>query len=187
MVVESLAIPEVKLFTPKRFGDHRGYFSETYSKKNFQEVVGDVEFVQDNQSYSAAVGTLRGLHFQIPPFAQAKLVRVLRGAILDVVVDIRTGSPTYGKYVAAEISAKLGNQLFVPVGFAHGLLTIEPDTEVFYKVTNFYAPECDRGLLWSDPQLAISWPMPCEAVTTSEKDTKHPCLAELPDYFHYRP
>lgn len=187
MEVQSLRIPEVKIIKAKKFGDHRGFFSETYSKKDLEAAGIRAEFVQDNQSFSAAPGTMRGLHFQIAPFAQDKLVRVLRGSIWDVAVDIRRGSPTYGQHVAAEISAEKWNQIYIPVGFAHGMMTLEPDTEVFYKVTNFYAPDCDRGLLWNDPRLEIAWPIPGEKVTTSDKDGRHPGLDALPHYFSYTP
>ncbi len=183
MQVESLAIPDVKIITPRRFGDHRGFFSETYSKPAFEAVGLDLDFVQDNHSLSASVGVLRGLHFQVPPFAQDKLVRVIRGRIFDVAVDIRRGSPTYGRWVAAEISAAAWNQILVPVGFAHGFVTLEPDTEVVYKVTAPYAPEHDRGLAWDDPDLAIAWPLDGVEAILSEKDTRHPRLADLPAAF----
>ncbi len=185
MQVESLAIPDVKIITPRRFGDHRGFFSETYSKPAFDAAGLDLDFVQDNHSLSASVGVLRGLHFQVPPFAQDKLVRVIRGRIFDVAVDIRRGSPTYGRWVAAEISAAAWNQILVPVGFAHGFVTLEPDTEVVYKVTAPYAPEHDRGLAWDDPDLAIAWPLDGIEAILSEKDTRHPRLADLPAAFSY--
>ena len=183
MQVESLAIPDVKIITPRRFGDHRGFFSETYSKPAFEAAGLDLDFVQDNHSLSASVGVLRGLHFQVPPFAQDKLVRVIRGRIFDVAVDIRRGSPTYGRWVGAEISAAAWNQILVPVGFAHGFVTLEPDTEVVYKVTAPYAPEHDRGLAWDDPDLAIAWPLDGIEAILSEKDTSHPRLADLPAVF----
>ncbi len=183
MQVESLAIPDVKIITPRRFGDHRGFFSETYSKPAFEAAGLDLDFVQDNHSLSASVGVLRGLHFQVPPFAQDKLVRVIRGRIFDVAVDIRRGSPTYGRWVGAEISAAAWNQILVPVGFAHGFVTLEPDTEVVYKVTAPYAPEHDRGLAWDDPDLAIAWPLDGIEAILSEKDTRHPRLADLPAVF----
>lgn len=183
MQVIPLAIPEVKLITPKKFGDHRGFFSETYNKDTFRQAGIDLEFVQDNHSMSAAVGVLRGLHFQIPPFAQDKLVRVARGRIYDVAVDIRHGSPTFGQWCGAEISAEAWNQILVPVGFAHGFVTLEPDTEVIYKVTAGYSPEHDRGLAWDDPALAIDWPLDGTPPTLSDKDTRHPVLADLPPHF----
>ena len=159
MQVTELAIPAVKLIVPKRFGDTRGFFSETYNAKAFAEAgITDI-FVQDNQSLSAQAGTIRGLHFQKPPFAQAKLIRVTRGRILDVAVDLRRTSPTYGQHVASELSAENWAQLLVPVGFAHAFCTLEADTEVIYKVSGYYAPLADAGVLWSDPDLGIKWPV----------------------------
>ena len=181
--VEETAIPAVKIVTPKKFGDHRGFFSETWSRKAFAEAGLDLDFVQDNHSLSAPVGTLRGLHFQSPPFAQDKLVRVTRGRILDVAVDIRASSPTFGKHVAVELSAENWKQLLVPIGFAHGFVTLEPDTEVLYKVTAPYAPENDHGLAFDDPALGIDWRLPLSSLTLSDKDRKHPCLAEMLRYF----
>lgn len=183
MQIESLGISDVKILTPKRFGDARGFFSETYNKALFAENGLDLEFVQDNHSMSQAVGVLRGLHFQIPPFAQDKLVRVVKGRIFDVAVDIRHGSPSFGQWVGAEISAEAWNQILVPVGFAHGFVTLEPDTEVIYKVTAPYAPEHDRGIAWDDPAIGIDWPLDGVAPTLSDKDTKHPALADLPAHF----
>lgn len=181
--VEETAIPAVKIVTPKKFGDHRGFFSETWSRKAFSEAGLDLDFVQDNQSLSAPIGTLRGLHFQSPPFAQDKLVRVTRGRILDVAVDIRASSPTFGRHVAVELSAENWRQLLVPVGFAHGFVTLEPDTEVLYKVTAPYAPENDHGLAFDDPALGIDWRLPLSDLTLSDKDRKHPRLAEMLRYF----
>ncbi|WP_431857384.1 dTDP-4-dehydrorhamnose 3,5-epimerase [Azospirillum sp.] len=183
MEVTELAIPDVKIIRPKKFGDHRGFFSETYSKRAFEAAGLHYDFVQDNQSLSAEVGTVRGLHFQLPPFAQDKLVRVVKGAILDVAVDIRRGSPTFGRHVSAVISAKDWNQILVPIGFAHGFCTLEPDTEVIYKVTNFYSAEHDRGLLWNDPELGIEWPVAADKAQLSDKDRKAPRLADLTDVF----
>lgn len=183
MEIERLAIPDVLILRPRRIGDHRGFFSETYNRASFAAAGLDLDFVQDNHSLSAEVGTVRGLHFQIPPRAQHKLLRVVRGAILDVAVDIRRSSPTYGHHVSAVISAREWNQILVPVGFAHGFCTLEPDTEVFYKVTDGYAPQQDRGLLWNDPALAIPWPVTAETAILSERDHRHPPLAELPTYF----
>lgn len=180
---EDTAIPAVKIVTPKKFGDHRGFFSETWSRKAFADAGLDLDFVQDNQSLSAPVGTLRGLHFQSPPFAQDKLVRVTRGRILDVAVDIRASSPTFGKHVAIELSAENWKQLLVPAGFAHGFVTLEPDTEVLYKVTAPYAPENDHGLAFDDPALGIDWHLPLSGLTLSDKDRKHPRLAEMLRYF----
>lgn len=183
MDVQSLAIPEVKLITPKKFGDHRGFFSETYNRERFFEAGIKAEFVQDNQSLSARPGTLRGLHFQTEPHPQAKLVRVIRGAIFDVAVDIRHGSPTFGQWVGTELSAENWQQLYVPVGFAHGFCTLQPDTEVVYKVSGKYAPETDRGIAWNDPAIGIDWPVSDDDVVLSEKDTKHPTLADSPTFF----
>ncbi|MEZ0171839.1 dTDP-4-dehydrorhamnose 3,5-epimerase [Microvirga sp. TS319] len=181
--VQPTAIPDVKIITPRRFGDHRGFFSETYSRKRFFEAGITEEFVQDNHSLSAAVGTVRGLHFQSHPFAQAKLVRVARGRIFDVAVDIRRSSPTYGRHVAVELSAESGSQLLIPVGFAHGFCTLEPDTEIQYKVTADYSPAHDHGIAFDDPSLGIEWPMPQGQAILSDKDRMQPRLAELPVYF----
>jgi dTDP-4-dehydrorhamnose 3,5-epimerase len=180
-----LAIPEAKLLRLKKHGDARGFFSETYSRRDLAAAGIDCDFVQDNHSLSVEPGVVRGLHFQVPPFAQHKLVRVIRGAIFDVAVDIRRGSPTYGRHVAAVVTASEWNQIFVPAGFAHGFCTIEPDTEVLYKVSGYYAPRADRGLRWDDPALAIDWPVPLDKAILSEKDRNHPTLAELPPYFSY--
>lgn len=187
MQVESLAIPEVKLITPRRFGDHRGWFCETYSASKLAEYGISLNFVQDNHSYSAQIGTLRGLHFQAPPHAQDKLVRVTRGRVLDVAVDIRRGSPTYGQYVSAILDAENGAQLLVPKGFAHGFVTLAADTEFLYKVSDTYAPECDAGLIWNDPQLNIDWQLGDLAPVLSEKDRQLPTLADFVSPFLYRP
>lgn len=179
MDVQTLEIPDVRIIRPKKHGDHRGFFSEVYNKQAFAEAGIDLDFVQDNHSLSAETGTLRGLHFQTPPFGQDKLVRCVKGAILDVAVDLRAGSPTYGKHVAAEISAEDWNQILVPIGFAHGFITLVPDTEVIYKVTNYYAPDHDKGLLWNDPALGIDWPLPTGGPVLSDKDTRQPLLADI--------
>jgi dTDP-4-dehydrorhamnose 3,5-epimerase len=186
MQIERLAIPEVLLLRPQKFGDHRGFFSETFRQSLFDDLGIGITFVQDNQSFSAEQGTVRGLHFQTRDFAQAKLVRVLHGAILDVAVDIRHGSPTFGRHVAVRIDAEQWNQIFIPVGFAHGFCTLEPDTEVFYKVSNYYSAEHDRGLLWSDPALGIDWPVPAGEAVLSDKDRGHPTLDRLPAWFTHR-
>jgi dTDP-4-dehydrorhamnose 3,5-epimerase len=183
MQIQTLAIADVKIIIPKKFGDERGYFSETYNKQALADAGIEENFVQDNQSLSAARGTVRGLHFQVPPIAQAKLVRVLRGSILDVAVDLRRDSPSFGKYVSAVISAREGNQILVPVGFAHGFCTLEPDTEVFYKVSAPYSPAHDRGVSWIDKDIGIDWPVaPADAVL-SAKDLALPAFASLPDCF----
>lgn len=181
--VEATAIPDVKIITPKKHGDHRGFFSETYNRAAFAEAGIDLVFVQDNHSLSAQIGTLRGLHFQSPPFAQDKLVRVTRGRVLDVAVDIRASSPRFGEHVAVELSAENWRQLLVPAGFAHGFVTLEPDTEVLYKVTAPYAPDHDHGLAFDDPALRIDWGLPFDALTLSGKDRGHPRLGALPRYF----
>lgn len=179
MNVVSLAIPDVKLVTPKRFNDSRGFFSEVYNAKVLAAAGITTAFVQDNHSLSVEVGTIRGLHFQTPPHAQAKLVRVARGKILDVVVDLRRGSSSYGRHVSAELSADNWTQLLVPAGFAHGFCTLEPNTDVLYKVDAYYAPQNDAGLLWSDPELAIEWPVAKGKALLSDKDKKWPLLKEL--------
>lgn len=183
MDVRPLDIPDVKLITTKRFGDHRGFFSETYTRKTFVEAGIDLDFVQDNHSRSAERGTVRGLHFQGPPFAQDKLVRVLKGAILDVAVDLRRGSPTFGRHVAVELTDESWQQLLVPAGFAHGFCTLVPDTEVFYKVTNYYAPQHDFGVLWNDPDLGIEWPVSDAQAVLSEKDSRQPRFKDLKALF----
>ncbi len=181
--VEDTALPAVKIVTPRRFGDERGFFSETWSRKAFAEAGLDLDFVQDNHSLSVAVGTLRGLHFQSPPFAQDKLVRVSRGRVLDIAVDIRASSPEFGRHVAVELSAENGRQLLLPKGFAHGFVTLEPDTEVQYKVTAPYSPENEQGLAFDDPALGIDWGMPAEALTLAEKDRRYPRLSEMLQFF----
>jgi len=178
MKFEALEIPDVKVLYPKQFGDERGFFSETYSQNAFSAAGIEEVFVQDNHSLSRDTGVLRGLHYQCPPFAQDKLVRVVRGRILDVSVDIRTHSKTFGKWVTAEISAKKWNQIFVPKGFAHGFLTLEPDTEVTYKVSAPYAPEAERAIRWNDIDLAIKWPFDASEVTLSAKDAEAMTFAE---------
>jgi dTDP-4-dehydrorhamnose 3,5-epimerase len=179
MQFEQTSIPEVVVVTPKKIGDGRGYFMETFRQELFEVNVGNFNFVQDNQSLSAEAGTVRGLHFQLEPKAQGKLVRCVAGALLDVVVDIRRGSPTFGQHVAVELSAQNGKQLWVPPGFAHGFCTLAPNTEISYKVTEYYSAEHDRGLLWNDPALGISWPIDtCKAVL-SAKDEVQPTLSEL--------
>jgi dTDP-4-dehydrorhamnose 3,5-epimerase len=179
MQVENTAIDAVKIITPKKFGDHRGFFSEVYSRKAWAEAGLDFEFVQDNHSFSVEVGVIRGLHFQTAPFGQDKLVRVAKGRVLDVAVDLRRSSPTYGKHVAVELSAANWRQLLVPIGFAHGFCTLEPDSEVLYKVTNIYSPAHDKGLAFDDPALAIDWRVDLAKAVLSDKDRKHPRLAEL--------
>jgi dTDP-4-dehydrorhamnose 3,5-epimerase len=183
MDIEALAIPDVKLIRPKRFGDARGFFSEVYSRPALAAAGITLEFVQDNHSRSAKVGTVRGLHFQTAPFAQDKLVRVTKGRILDVAVDLRRASPTYGRHVSAELSADNWTQILVPVGFAHGFCTLEPDTEVIYKVSQVYAPAHDGGVLWNDPDLGIAWPVATADAVLSDKDVKLPRFRDLSPLF----
>jgi dTDP-4-dehydrorhamnose 3,5-epimerase len=183
MQITDTALPGVKLIQPVRHGDARGYFSEVYRGDALRAAGIAIDFVQDNQSMSAATGVLRGLHFQTQPMAQAKLIRVIAGSILDVAVDIRRGSPNYGKHVAVVLSAETGNQLLVPEGFAHGFCTLEPNSTVIYKVNRYYSPEHDKGLLWNDPALGIDWRLAGREPILSDKDRRHPTLAELPRYF----
>ncbi len=172
------ALPDVIRILPSRFGDHRGFFSETYSQLAYANLGIEAVFVQDNHSLSAAVGTVRGLHFQVPPHAQAKLVRCGRGAIFDVAVDIRRGSPTYGRWAGFTLSAKNGAQLYIPVGFAHGFATLEPDSEIIYKCSDYYAPETEGALRWDDSDIGIAWPLTAAPVL-SEKDASAPLLADF--------
>ncbi|MBO9622467.1 MAG: dTDP-4-dehydrorhamnose 3,5-epimerase [Sphingomonas sp.] len=179
-----LQIPEVIEVVPPKFGDHRGFFSEVFKRSAFEAEGIAIDWVQDNQSFSAEAGTVRGLHFQASPFAQAKLIRVLRGAIYDVAVDIRKGSPTYGRWVAAELSAEKWNQLLIPTGFAHGFMTLTSDVEVIYKVSAPYSRESEGAIRWDDPDLAIAWPRAGEAIL-SEKDAAAPLLADFISPFAY--
>jgi dTDP-4-dehydrorhamnose 3,5-epimerase len=183
MEVVETAIEDVKILSLNRYVDERGFLSETYKRSALVRVgIGDV-FVQENHSLSLTERTLRGLHFQCPPHAQAKLVRVVRGAIFDVAVDIRHSSSTFGKYVATELSAENWQQLYIPVGFAHGFLTLRPGSEVVYKLSAEYSPASDRGILWSDPDIGIPWPLGGSSPLLSEKDRKHPLLRDCPRYF----
>nr|WP_070960997.1 dTDP-4-dehydrorhamnose 3,5-epimerase [Hyphomonas sp. Mor2] len=183
MQFERQAIPDVILVTPDRHGDDRGFFSETFRANVYEQAGIAGPFVQDNHAWSAEAGVLRGLHFQTPPKAQAKLVRVTRGAVLDVAVDLRKSSPTYGQHVRAELTADNGAQLFVPEGFAHGYLTLTPDTVVVYKMTEYYTPETEGGLAWDDPALGIDWPLPNGAPSLSAKDQVLPGLADFDSPF----
>ncbi len=186
MQVTDTAFPEVKVLSPKKFGDARGFFSEVYNEKTMKAAGINYTFVQDNQSYSAEPFTLRGLHYQTPPFGQTKLVRVLRGAALDIVVDVRKGSPNLGKHITVELRPDLWNQILVPEGFAHGILTTEPHTELFYKVTNYYSPANDRGIIWNDPQLAIKLPCDPSKLILSDKDLKLPLFKDADLPFTYK-
>lgn len=184
MKVISTEIEEVKIIEPAVFGDHRGYFFESYSQKEFEEEVCKTTFVQDNESKSK-YGVLRGLHFQKEPYAQAKLVRVVQGSVLDVAVDIRKGSPTFGKHVAVELNDENKRQMFIPRGFAHGFVVLSKTVVFQYKCDNYYAPEAEAGIAWDDPVLEIDWKVDAEAVLLSEKDKKNPLLSESDALFEY--
>lgn len=181
MQVFSTALTEVKVVVPVRHRDPRGFFSERYSKRDLAAAGIALDFVQDNHIFSGPVGTVRALHYQLAPFAQDKLLGVLRGAVFDVAVDLRSGSPTFGKHVSVVVSAEEGNQVLVPAGFAHGFCTLEPDTEVIYKVTEYYAPDHDRGILWNDPDLGIDWPVSESDASLSDRDRRHPRLRDTAD------
>ena len=183
MQVIPTEIPDVKILQPRQFKDHRGFFSEVYSTKLLKEAGIDLPFVQDNHSLSVEKGVLRGLHYQVAPMAQDKLIRVVRGSILDVAVDVRRGSPTFGKHVAALVSAENWRQIFVPVGFAHGFVTLEANTEVLYKVSAFYSPQHERGVRWNDPALGINWGVSESQAILSARDTQHPFLRDAQDLF----
>ena len=183
MDVLDTAIPEVKVIKPRRFEDERGFFSETFSERAFADHGVNIHFVQDNHAFSKRKHTLRGLHFQSSPAAQDKLVRVVRGAVLDVAVDLRRGAPTFGKWVARKLTEGNGEQLLVPRGFAHGVLTLEDDTHVLYKVSTAYSPEHDLGVLWSDPEIGIVWGVEHSSVLLSEKDRAQPLLRDARGLF----
>lgn len=185
MQIERLAIPDVIVFTPRKHGDERGYFCETFRRDLLVEQGVDVDFVQDNHAHSLHRGVLRGLHFQAPPHAQGKLVRCARGAILDVAVDIRRGSPTFGYHVAEELSEANGRQIWVPPGFAHGYVTLEANCDVVYKTTAYYNPASEGGLAWNDPALGIDWRVESSALIIAGKDQHYPSLAEAPLIFDY--
>jgi len=185
MLFERTAIPDVVLITPAKIEDTRGYFMETFRVDLFEAEVGRFPLIQENRSFSVEVGTVRGLHFQLEPRAQGKLVSCTAGALLDIAVDIRNGSPTYGKFVTARLSADNACQLWVPVGFAHGFCTLTPDTVITYKVTDYYSPEHDRGLLWDDPAIGINWPVEPGKAVLSDKDRKQPRLTDLRTNFVY--
>lgn len=183
MDIQTFAIAGVKLFTPRHIGDERGYFAETFRADTFADHCGTHAFVQDNESLSVKVGTVRGLHFQSMPRAQGKLVRCTAGALFDVAVDIRHGSPTYGKWVGETLTPENGKQLWVPAGFAHGFCSLKPNSVICYKVTDYYSAECDKGLRWNDPDIGVVWPDIADADTLSDKDRQQPLLADLPAYF----
>lgn len=184
MNVISTLIKGVFIIEPRVFNDPRGYFFESYSQKVFDEKIGPVRFVQDNESYSS-YGVLRGLHFQKPPFAQSKLVRVISGRVLDVAVDIRRGSPTYGQHVAVELSGENHRQFFIPRGFAHGFVVLSETALFLYKCDNFYAPQSEGAIAWDDPDLAIDWRIPADRILLSEKDRHHPMLKDMEPVFDY--
>lgn len=176
-------MPDVKVLVPRRYADARGFLSEVWHGAALEAAGLAHEFVQENHSVSRDAGTVRGIHYQLPPHAQAKLVRVVRGAVLDVAVDLRRRSPTFGRHAAVVLSAEAWNQLYIPEGFAHGFCTLEPETHVLYKLSDYYAPEAERGLHWADPALGIDWPVsPAEAIL-SEKDRAWPPLSELGEVF----
>ena len=177
------SMPDVVEVRPKLLGDHRGYFVETFRADWFAKTIADVEFVQENQSFTLSAGTIRGLHFQSDPFAQGKLVRCVSGAIFDVAVDLRHGSPSFGQWTAVTLTADSCNQLWIPAGFAHGFCTLVPSSVVAYKVTAYYAREHDLGLCWNDPDIAIAWPDNADPSLLSAKDQIQPKLADLPCYF----
>jgi len=183
MEVETYDIAGVTLLIPRHHSDERGYFAETFRADLFAKYIGDHQFVQDNESCSAKAGTIRGLHFQSPPHAQGKLVRCTAGALFDVAVDIRQHSPTYGQWVSETLTPDNGKQLWIPSGFAHGFCSLKPDTVICYKATDYYNAECDMGLAWDDPTIAIPWPDVADPTTLSAKDRKQPLLADLPAYF----
>jgi dTDP-4-dehydrorhamnose 3,5-epimerase len=186
MEITALEIPDVKLFDLRRHADKRGFFSEIYNSAALRDAGIETNFVQDNYSLSLAAGTIRGLHFQVTPAAQAKLIMVFAGSILDVVVDCRKGSPTFGRHVAVELSRDSWNQLYVPEGFAHGFCTLAPDTSVLYKVSTPYAPKFDSGVLWNDPDLGIQWPVEADSAVITDKDQALPRFRDLSDPFLYR-
>nr|WP_294512769.1 dTDP-4-dehydrorhamnose 3,5-epimerase [uncultured Rhodopila sp.] len=184
MTVEALAISDVKLITPPRYKDPRGFFSETWNQARFADYGIPGPFIQDNHAFSTGIGVLRGLHCQIGPNAQGKLVRCVRGAVYDVAVDARTGSPTFGKHVGATISAENWTQIWVPAGFLHAYCTLTDETEVIYKVTGAYDKAAERGVIWNDPDIGIDWPVPADTVILSDKDKILPRLRDLPPLFH---
>ena len=183
MHFEPLSLPGLVLIRPTRHGDARGWFSEVWRRDQWEAADVKADFIQDNQSFSAQTGTVRGLHFQLPPFAQAKLVRVVSGRVLDVAVDLRRSSPGFGKSVAVELSAEGGEQLFIPAGFAHGFCTLEPNSGLAYKVDAYYSAAHDRGLRWNDPAFGIQWPVGEADAVLSAKDKVQPLFAELTDMF----
>ncbi|WP_183487117.1 dTDP-4-dehydrorhamnose 3,5-epimerase [Martelella radicis] len=185
MYTERLPLPGLMLLAPRRFGDERGFFSESWNRKTLSDIGIEIDFVQDNHSLSSAVGTVRGLHFQAPPHAQAKLVRCGHGRLFDVVVDARKGSPTFGRWYGVELSFENGRQLLVPEGFLHGFMTLEPDTEIIYKCSDYYAPECDGAVRFDDPDIGIDWPLKDIEFTVSAKDREAPSFAAFDNPFSF--
>ena len=185
MIIEETSLPGLLVLSPRRFGDARGWFSEVWNKQVLAQHAINYDFVQDNHSYSRDVGTCRGLHFQAPPHAQAKLVRCGRGSVFDVAVDIRVGSPTYGKWFGTELSAENGKQMLIPTGFLHGFVTRDPDSELLYKCTDFYAPDCDGAVRFDDPTIGIDWGIDPQAAILSEKDAKAQTFATFVSPFTY--
>ncbi len=185
MEIISQSISDVRTIRPSYFHDHRGYFVESYNKKKFAECGINIEFVQDNLSFTAKNGTVKGLHFQARPFEQWKLISVVAGSVFDVAVDIRKGSPTYGKYVGSVLDSENGNQTLVPAGFAHGFVALEDATWVSYKVSNYYSPDHEKGIHWADPDIAIDWPGTGGGESLSDKDSQLPKFSDLPDYFTF--
>jgi len=183
--VKQTSLPDVLILTPRRFGDDRGWFSEVWNRDNLRKAGIDVDFVQDNHSLSRPVGTVRGLHYQAPPHAQDKLVRCGAGRVLDVAVDVRKGSPSYGKWVAVELSAENGKQLFIPKGFLHGFATLEPNSELLYKCSDVYAPECDGSVRFDDPDIGIDWGVDLSQAILSDKDRKAQSFADFNSPFTY--
>lgn len=183
MQIIETEIPDLKILVPRRIVDARGYFSETYSERLLRSAGIDVAFVQDNESLSVEKGVVRGLHFQIAPAGQAKLIRVVSGAILDVAVDIRRGSPTFGQHMSLELNETDGRQIFIPAGFAHGFTTLQTNTLISYKVSAYYSPIHDRGIRWNDPAMKIDWGIDAQSAILSERDRRHPLLADAVDLF----
>lgn len=184
-MIQRLEIPNVFLYTPRRFPDHRGSFSETFNQAKLEPFTGPLVWVQDNESVSTRAGTIRGLHFQAPPHAQDKLVRCLRGRVLDVAVDLRRGSPTFGRHVRAELDSNAGTQMYIPKGFAHAFLTLEADCIVAYKVSGYYNHQAERTIAWNDPDLGIDWGEAGASPILSEKDEAAPSFAQTPVHFDY--
>jgi dTDP-4-dehydrorhamnose 3,5-epimerase len=183
MEIRSFGLAGPLEIVPRKIEDERGYFSETFRLAAFAELAGSVEFVQDNQSLSVRPGTIRGIHFQTLPFAQGKLVRCLAGRVMDDAVDLRHGSPDYSRWISVTLTPEDNNQLWVPVGFGHAFCTLEPNSVISYRVTNYYSPQNDRGLAWDDPHIAIDWPALADPDTLSAKDRNQPSLTDLPAYF----